>query len=180
MKLKYELLENDYIQMGGVPLYRIRSLRDFRDVKKGDLGGYIDSENNLSHDGDCWVYDTSRVLGAAHIHDNARIHGCSYIGGCADIFENAYVYGGLPVYRNVHIFGQSRICGHSRISGYVYLSGNTKIGGTAVLNGMFGDLIAVSADQGYWLRLLNKDKTWFLLSSTLRKLEVSYLGFNRK
>ena len=33
-------------------LYRIRALRDIPeiDVKAGDLGGYVESENNLSHD----------------------------------------------------------------------------------------------------------------------------------
>ena len=34
-------------------LHRIRALRDFGDVKAGDLGGFIESEGNLSHDGEC-------------------------------------------------------------------------------------------------------------------------------
>ncbi len=32
-------------------LYRIKALKDFDDVKVGDLGGYIEKESNLSHDG---------------------------------------------------------------------------------------------------------------------------------
>ena len=46
MNKKYELLENDTIEIGlksyEHTLYRIRSLRDFGDVEKGQLGGYIE------------------------------------------------------------------------------------------------------------------------------------------
>ena len=31
-------------------LYRIKALKDFADVKAGDLGGYIEDYRNLSHD----------------------------------------------------------------------------------------------------------------------------------
>lgn len=33
----------------GVTLRRIKSLIDFSDVKKGELGGFIEKEENLSH-----------------------------------------------------------------------------------------------------------------------------------
>ncbi|WP_219349854.1 hypothetical protein, partial [Helicobacter sp. 13S00482-2] len=56
-------------------LYRIKALRDFYDVKKDDLGGYIESENNLSHEGDCWVYDDSMVYGEVTFKENATISG---------------------------------------------------------------------------------------------------------
>ena len=38
---KYELLEDDYKEVFGIKSYRIRALKDFGDVKKGDVGGYI-------------------------------------------------------------------------------------------------------------------------------------------
>ena len=37
-------------------LRRIKALRSFGDVKEGDLGGWIEKESNLSHEGNCWVY----------------------------------------------------------------------------------------------------------------------------
>ena len=43
MEKKYELIPSD--REG---LYRVKALRDFNDVKKGDIGGYIQSERNLS------------------------------------------------------------------------------------------------------------------------------------
>ncbi|MDD9334284.1 MAG: hypothetical protein PV354_11755, partial [Bartonella sp.] len=63
---KYEFT-NETKQVGDVTLYRIRALRDFGDVKAGDLGGFIEKEDNLSHDGNCWVYDKARVF------QNARV-----------------------------------------------------------------------------------------------------------
>lgn len=75
---KYEL--TDEITIGdGRTLYRIRALRDFSDVKKGDLGGYIEKEENLSHDGDAWVLDR------AFIGQNAKIFDSVSIGGNARI-----------------------------------------------------------------------------------------------
>ena len=38
---KYELLKDDYIKVGERTVYRIKALKDFGNVKKGDLGGYI-------------------------------------------------------------------------------------------------------------------------------------------
>ena len=52
---KYELTE-EAIVVDGHKLHRIRALKDFADVKAGDLGGYVESEDNLSHEGNCWVY----------------------------------------------------------------------------------------------------------------------------
>ncbi len=55
-----------------VPCYRIKALKDFGDVSKGDLGGFISHESNLSLDGDCWVYD-GIVTGNAKISGNAKV-----------------------------------------------------------------------------------------------------------
>ena len=62
MEKKYRLLENDTITVSGRTLYRIEALRDFADVRIGDRGGYVESEKNLSHEGDCWVYDDAGYM----------------------------------------------------------------------------------------------------------------------
>ena len=55
---------------------QIRALRDIplHGVKTGDIGGYIFSEENLSHEGDCWL---------AHgvIRENAKVSGDVLISG---------------------------------------------------------------------------------------------------
>lgn len=58
---KYELLTNDTINLAGRTLYRIKALRDFGNVKKGDLGGYVEKEENLSHNGSAWVYGAAEL-----------------------------------------------------------------------------------------------------------------------
>jgi len=49
--------------------------KDFDDVKKGDFGGLIKSEKNLSHDGNCWVYEDAWVYDDAQVSDNAKVYG---------------------------------------------------------------------------------------------------------
>ena len=39
---KYELLINDTIVLGGITLFRIKALISFGNVKKGELGGYVE------------------------------------------------------------------------------------------------------------------------------------------
>ena len=67
MQKKYELTD-DYILVeseGGecIRVYRIRALRDIPryGVRIGDLGGFVKSEANLSHEGDSWIADNAIV-----------------------------------------------------------------------------------------------------------------------
>lgn len=48
-------------------LHRIRALIDIpeHDVKAGDLGGWLETEENLSHNGAAWVTDSALVTDAA-------------------------------------------------------------------------------------------------------------------
>ena len=71
---KFELT-NEKIEVYGVTLYRIKALKDFFDVSKGDLGGYLEKEGTLSQIGDCWVYENARVYGNARVCGNAKVYG---------------------------------------------------------------------------------------------------------
>lgn len=72
MEKKYILTEETK-EVGGRILHRIQAVRDFDAVQKGDLGGWVESEENLSHDGNCWVFGDGRVFGNARIGVNAYI-----------------------------------------------------------------------------------------------------------
>lgn len=109
MEKKYRLLENDTITVGGRTLYRIEALKDFANVKKGDKGGYIESEDNLSHIGNCWVSDNAGIFGNAEIFDNAEIFGDAYVYGNAWVCGNARVFGYAEVYGNAQVYGDARI-----------------------------------------------------------------------
>ena len=69
---KYELTD-DSITFMGRKLFRIRALISFNDVKAGDLDGYVEKEENLSHIGNAWVYDNARVYGDAWVCGDARV-----------------------------------------------------------------------------------------------------------
>lgn len=67
-----EILELESAERS-IILHRIRALRDFADVKAGDLGGWIENRTNLSDQGDCWVYDDAKVHSDAMVYDHARV-----------------------------------------------------------------------------------------------------------
>ena len=50
-------------------LHRIRALRDMReDVHAGDLGGFVQSEENLSQEGQCWIAGNAIVAEEAYVY----------------------------------------------------------------------------------------------------------------
>ena len=120
-------------------LYRLQAIRDFSDVKRGNLGGYVSSYCNLSHKGDCWIYDevlvtknakvseNAKIFGNAHIDDNARVYGDVIIYQHAYIFNNAKVYGNAVISGNAQIFENAQVYGDAIISGNTKVSENTCI-----------------------------------------------------
>lgn len=79
-KKKYTLIKSDTVTTwGGRTLYRIKAKRaiDRIGVAAGDLGGYVESEKNLSHDGSAWVYREAQVYGSAWVYGEARVYGAN-------------------------------------------------------------------------------------------------------
>ncbi len=74
---KYEFTGETKI-IAGVTLKRIRALVSFGDVVKGEIGGFIEDEKNLSHDGNAWVTDNACVT------DNARVAGNAWVTDTTD------------------------------------------------------------------------------------------------
>ena len=71
---KFELTP-EFITKAGKKLFRIKALVTFGNVKKGELGGFVEKEENLCHIGNCWVSDDARVFGNAWVSGNARVYG---------------------------------------------------------------------------------------------------------
>ena len=89
MENKYKLTD-ETINVCGKKLFRIKALKDFEDVKKGDKGGFIEDEHNLSHDGNSWVYGNARVYDNALVYGNARVYDNAKIENNSDyiVFKN--------------------------------------------------------------------------------------------
>ena len=112
---KYELTD-ETMKIDGHILHRIRALRDFGDVEEGDLGGFIESEDNLSHEGDCWVGDNAVVYDNAKVYENAQVYGDACVGAEAQVDGNAKVYECALVFGNASISGDAKITGNAEIS----------------------------------------------------------------
>lgn len=57
-----------------VLLRQVIAVTDFNDVKAGTSGGWVDADNVLSQQGDCWIYDENAMAFAGtEITGNARI-----------------------------------------------------------------------------------------------------------
>lgn len=146
---KYRLKMDDY----NPGLWRVVALRDFGDVKKGDVGGFVSSKDNLSHGGNCWIYDNAKVTGNACVAGNAKIMdeaclsenalaigdaevrgratlcGCAYAAGNAVIEDNAELSGSAEAAGRAHIFGSAWLTDgavasdRARVHGSVTLTG---------------------------------------------------------
>lgn len=90
MEKKYKLTE-ETINIYDRTLYRIEALKDFGDVKKGDKGGFIENESNLSQNGDCWVSDDAKVYDTAKVYDDAKVYGDAAVCGETRICSDAVV-----------------------------------------------------------------------------------------
>ena len=140
MEKKYKLTD-ETINVNGKTLYRIKSLKDFGNVKKGDKGGFVEKEENLSQSGDCWVYDNAKVYNNAKVFDYADIYGNAEIFGNAIVSGNARVYGNAKVYHYAMVYDDAEVCDNTIISGNaeVYhdaaVYGNARVFGNAEICG---------------------------------------------
>jgi len=100
---KFELTDETKIAAGRT-LHRIRALRDFGPVRAGELGGFVEKEENLDHAGN------ARVWGDARVSGDARVWGDAWVSG------DARVWGGALVYGNARVSGDARVAGNARVS----------------------------------------------------------------
>lgn len=154
MERKYELTPETK-RVSGVELRRVRALIGFgrypSEVRAGDLGGWVESERNLSHDGTCWIYSgasasgdalvtgdarvidsasvsgSALVEGSALVASSARVYGNSIVRGKAMVFGSASVYGDGVVEGSARVFGSASVCGSGRVAGSAGVYGSTVV-----------------------------------------------------
>ena len=97
---KFELTTESITNEAGKKLFRIKALIDFGDVKAGELGGYVEKEENVSQADNAWV------------------------SGDAEVFGNARVCGDAWVCGNARVCGNAWVCGNARVSGNAWVSGD--------------------------------------------------------
>lgn len=161
MENKKYILTEDTRNISGRTLHRIQAITDFSDVQTGDLGGWIEKEKNLSHDGTCWVYDDAIVM------ENARATGSAVIRDCSIVRDAAYIHGhaiidtescicenaavsNSAIVRRSSVHDHAAIYSSAIVENGVSIHGNAIIAGNAHITGefdMFGPLKFL--DNGY-------------------------------
>ena len=110
---KKYIMTADTIVFAGIKLSRIKALRDFGNVKNGELGGYIYSEKNLSHYGTCWVSDNAQVRDNAFVGESAQVRDsaivCDFaiVRDSAEVRDRAIVGGYAIVADDLRVSGES-------------------------------------------------------------------------
>jgi len=90
--MKFKLTKNRK-EVFGTTLFQIEATTSFGFVTKGELGGWIEKESNLSQDGDAWVSDNARVYGDAWVSDNAQVYGDARVSAKASFTKGWFIGG---------------------------------------------------------------------------------------
>lgn len=148
MEKKFELVMEDSIVVEGRTLYRIRALKNVVEsddgtyaVKKGTLGGYVQKEENLSHEGDCWVFDNAKVFDDVRVQDNAFITDESMVFGNAVVKDKAItcnqskIYGFAIVKDSSITMDRSEVYGHAVINGQARITDHASVKDNGIVSG---------------------------------------------
>ena len=111
-----------------VTLHRIQAITSFASVVAGELGGWIEKEENLSHKGDAWVSENAAVYGDAVVSGNA------WVSGNAVVSENAEVSGNAWVSENAVVSGNAWVSENAVVSENAEVSGNAWVSENAVVS----------------------------------------------
>ncbi|WP_420637405.1 hypothetical protein [Candidatus Poriferisocius sp.] len=111
---------------GGGGLRRVRALRDITVLEngqtvlvaqRGDLGGWVEGEENLSAGGSAWVagdakvFDDARVEGDALVTGRTKVFGGARVSNWAQVKDHAVVCSGAEVYEQAQVGGEAVVCG---------------------------------------------------------------------
>ena len=119
--MKYQTINQKRYLPDGRCLSRIVAKRDFGNIKKGTLGGFIEDTHNLSQTGNCWIGEKAMVYGFARISKDAIVRGQAVVKDRVIVTDNAVVEGNTLL--DQHVF----VGGHAYIGNSTYLSGTATI-----------------------------------------------------
>lgn len=164
---KYRILKDDFVKVHTfkscisdgemsiveIKLYRIQALKTFTKpggynpvVHVGELGGYVESEDNLSQQGSCWIFDKARVKDGGKVLDDAIVYDKCLVS------KNSIVRGRSVVGGHCFVTNQSVII-DSRLEGNVIVNGHSTIHSGAYL---YGEIGVDQSDIGNLVNLIGR------------------------
>lgn len=109
MNKKYELTDNIKVVDGHV-LYQIKALKSFGDVKKGDLGGWIEDYSNLAQTDNSWDYESAKT-DRSWVYEGAMVYENAEVCDGAKVHDYCQIYGDVTISDGVLVFGDLHIGG---------------------------------------------------------------------
>lgn len=134
-----------------ITVYQIKYLKDIdkHNIKNGDLGGWVEKNNNLSQEGDCVITGETVITGEAYIYGDvvvyaSRIHGVTetltdmervleisgtaklvscFVVGSPHIFDNALLLNSI-IKNNPKIYGNA-VVSYSEVSDITHIFDNS-------------------------------------------------------
>lgn len=122
----------------GHNLRQIYAVSAFGDIKKNQVGGWIQNPNNLSEEGLCWVHPDGMVSQHAVIKDDAQVyngivHDSAIVEGQAVIGHCQFNHQFPRVFGNAHIMDKARICDTCSVSGFAIVRDKASVQDWAVI-----------------------------------------------
>ena len=154
---KYEILidKENTIEFEGRTLHRIRALRNFNDVKAGDIGGFVESEWNLSQEGNCWIYDDAICMDSASVCDNAKMYNRSCMYNYSRMYDNSEMYDNSRMYNNSKMFDNSSLHGNAKASGNAILKDDDSLCGK--INKPFKKIFQYMCEKRFLTAILTEE-----------------------
>ena len=164
---KYQILKDDFVKVHTfkscisdgemsiveIKLYRIQALKTFTKsggynpvVHVGELGGYVESEANLSQEGNCWLFDKARVKDGGKVLDDAIVYDKCLVS------KNSIIRGRSVVGGHCFVTNQSVII-DSRLEGNVIVNGHSTVHSGAYL---YGEIGVDQSDVGNLVNLIGR------------------------
>ena len=155
------ILTNETFELLGHTLHRIQAVRDFADVKAGDLGGFVESTINLSQSGNCWIYDNACVFGNASVSIDAKVkdHAVvynTYTNAPGDsrlkrtsVSDSAVVEHRAIIRNRAMIKHFSVVSGNAIIENEVQLTGHSFVGYDSIIAQLDEYFVVVIDDQTF-------------------------------
>lgn len=155
---KIELTDETTSSEYGITLYRIRAIEDIprHGVKKGDLGGWV--ESLLLENGDYRIRDNAWVA------DDAQVYGYAQVFGRARVFENARLFGNAQIRGRAQVFGHAEVSGRAKVFGHAEVFGNAKVGGEVWV---FGNAVISSSSDYFVMENVGSESSILTLARTV-------------
>lgn len=131
---KYRLTD-ETISIDGRVLHRIEALRYFGSINKGDKGGFVESDKNLSHKGNCWIYDDACVYDYARVTENSNIRENAKVCGHAQVYNSGCVCGESIVRGYAQVYHSGKVRDKALVCDMAHIYGHSSVGGSSVVCG---------------------------------------------